>query len=425
VSVRDVGPRAGALKIPRSFWVFWTARTLSWAGTGISGVVLPVLVYDRTGSPVLTTLLAVAEAVPYLALGLLAGAVADRFRRRGLMVGCDIGCAALMGSIPVAWALGGLTTGLVLLAALGAATAFVFFDAASFGAVPALAGRERVVGAVSGLSAASSVTTMIAPAVAGGLLAVLAPAQAVIVDAASYLASAVLLASIRCPFELPGTAGRPRLAWADMLEGARFIWRQPLLRAMTLLAATPVSVTGGAGIGLIVIYAVRALGLARTDPRIGLLYSAGAAGSTVAALALPRVRRRLRAGRVMLAFLALDAASLAWVALAPGFAVALPALACWEFCYSMVTINGIAERQVLTPDRLQSRVNTTARMLGWGGYPFGALIGGGLADVLPVRVTLLVMCAPVAAAAAAGLRSPPRREPARAQTAQAEPSAPG
>jgi Transmembrane secretion effector len=414
VRVRDARPRAGALKIPRSFRVFWAARTLSWAGTGISGVVLPVLVYDRTGSPALTTLLAAAEAVPYLALGLLAGAVADRFPRRGLMVGCDLGCAALMGSIPLAWALGGLTTGLVLLAALGAATAFVFFDAASFGAVPALAGRERVVGAVSGLSAASAVTAMIAPAAAGGLLAVLAPAQAVIVDAASYLASAVLLVSIRRPFELPDAAGRPRLAWAGMLEGARFIWRQPLLRAMTLLAGTPVSVTGGAGAGLIVVYAVRALGLARTDARIGLLYSAGAAGSAAAALALPRVRRRLRAGRVMLAFLALDAASLAWVALAPGFAVALPALACWEFCYSMVTINGIAERQVLTPGRLQSRVNTTARMLAWGGYPFGALIGGGLADVLPVRVTLLVMCAPVAAAAVAGLGSPLRREPAAA-----------
>ena len=419
MSGRDAGPGAGALKIPRIFWVFWTARTLSWTGTGISGVVLPVLIYDRTGSPALTTLLAAAEAVPYLVLGLPAGAVADRFGRRWLMVGCDLGCAALMGSIPLAWALGGLSTGLVLLAALGAATAFVFFDAASFGAVPALAGREHVVSAVSGLSAASAVTSMIAPAVAGGLLAVLAPAQAVIVDAASYLVSAAALASIRRPFGRPDTAGRPRLAWSDMLEGARFLWRQPLLRAMTLLAGTPVSVTGGAGVGLIVIYAVRALGLARTDPRIGLLYSAGAAGSVAAALALPRARRWLRAGRLTLLFLSLDAATLAWVALAPGFAVALAALACWQFCYSMVTINGITLRQQLTPDRLQSRVNTTARMLGWGGYPFGALIGGGLAEVLPVRVTLLVMCAPAAAAAAAGLRSPLRRAPAPVPAAPA------
>jgi hypothetical protein len=101
-----------------------------------------------------------------------------------------------------------------------------------------------------------------------------------------------------------------------ILDGLRFLWRQPLLRAMTLLAGTPVSVAGGAGMGLIVVYAVRALGLARTDSRIGLLYSAAAAGGALAALALPRVRRVLPAGRLTLVFLALDAAALAWVALA-------------------------------------------------------------------------------------------------------------
>lgn len=115
-----------------------------------------------------------------------------------------------------------------------------------------------------------------------------------------------------------------------------------------------------------------------------------------------------------LIFLALDAAALAGVALAPGFPAALVTLACWLFCYSVVTINGIALRQELAPDRLQGRVNTTARMLGWGGYPFGALIGGVLADLLPTRVTLLVMCLPVATAALAALRSPLNREPAAA-----------
>jgi MFS family permease len=140
---------------------------------------------------------------------------------------------------------------------------------------------------------------------------------------------------------------------------------------------------------------------------------------------VPLVRRRVPAGRVMLAFLAGDAAALAGVALAPGFPAALATLACWMFCYSMVTINGIALRQELTPDRLQSRVNTTARMLGWGGYPLGALIGGGIAEVLPIRVTLLVMCAPVAAAALLGLRSPLRRQPSPPPVSGAMAQSPG
>lgn len=406
MSVPGAPARTHPFWINGSFAVFWMARSISWAGTGVSGVVLPVLVYDQTGSAELTSLIAAAEALPYLAFGLLAGALADRLPRRRLMVSCDLGCVALMAAVPVAWALGQLTITLVITVAFGSATAFVFFDAASFGAVPALAGRERVAGAVSGLSAASSVTAAVAPAVAGGLLAVMAPAQAVGADAASYLASAALLAWVRRPFEVPEPAGRREPG--GMAEGLRFLWRQPVLRAMTLLAVAPVSISGGAGAGLVVVFAVRALELARADPRIGLLYSAGAAGSALAAAALPRVRGRIAAGRVTLWFLALDAGTLAGVALAPGFAAALAALCCWQFCYSMVTINGITLRQELTPDGLQSRVNTTARMLGWGGYPLGALLGGELASVLPVRAALLLMCAPVAAAALLGLRSPLR-----------------
>jgi hypothetical protein len=100
-----------------------------------------------------------------------------------------------------------------------------------------------------------------------------------------------------------------------------------VLRAMTLLAGPPVSISGGAGVGLTVVYAVQALGLRQTDPRIGLLFASGPAGSTLAAVVLPRLRRKVGAGRLALAFLALDAAAPAWVALAPGFGVALAALA--------------------------------------------------------------------------------------------------
>ena len=80
------------------------------------------------------------------------------------MVGCDLGCAALMAAIPVAAAFGRLTIPLVVLVALGTASLFVWFDAASFGAVPTLAGPGRITAAVSGLSAAGAVTSLVAPA---------------------------------------------------------------------------------------------------------------------------------------------------------------------------------------------------------------------------------------------------------------------
>jgi hypothetical protein len=125
--------------------------------------------------------------------------------------------------------------------------------------------------------------------------------------------------------------------------------------------------------------------LARLDARIWLLYTAGAAGGLIAAVAVPRIRRRVPAGQMTLLFLGLNVVAVAGVALAPGFGFALVALAGYLFCYSMVTVNGIAYRQEVARDGLQSRVVAAGRMLGWGGYPLGALAGGALAEVLPAQ----------------------------------------
>ena len=85
----------------RAFVVFWSARTISFAGTGITMVVLPVLVYSMTRSPAWVAMVGLMEFVPYLAFGLLAGAVADRVNRKRIMVACDVTAAVLLVTVPV------------------------------------------------------------------------------------------------------------------------------------------------------------------------------------------------------------------------------------------------------------------------------------------------------------------------------------
>ena len=119
----------------RPFVVFWSARTISFAGTGITMVVLPVLVYGMTHSPAWVAALGLIEFVPYLSFGLLAGVVADRMNRKKIMVGCDVIAAFLLAAIPAAAALHLLGTAQVLIVALGIATVYVWFDA-HFGTLP-------------------------------------------------------------------------------------------------------------------------------------------------------------------------------------------------------------------------------------------------------------------------------------------------
>jgi predicted MFS family arabinose efflux permease len=382
----------------KAFTVFWSARTISFAGTGITMVVLPVLVYGMTGSPAWVASLGLIEFVPYLGLGLLAGALADRVNRKKIMVGCDVTAAFLLAAVPAAAALHLLGIAQILIVALGIATIYVWFDAANFGTLPALVARAELPVAASLITSSGQVAVLCAPTIGAALLTVMKPPYALGFDAASYLISALLLLSIRRPFARPQHEQRPLRIRADIGEGLRFLWGQPVIRTMTF-AVCCVCVGWGGTFGLLVVYAHRALHLARVDVRLGLLYSAGELGGLLAAAAVPVLIRRLAIGPLTATFLAANAASLAFLAVAPSYGWALLALFFDELTFLVVLTTGITLRQMLTPDHLQARVNTAGRMLAGSGLPIGAALGGFLAESLPIRVTFGLLTISVLAGA--------------------------
>jgi hypothetical protein len=134
----------------------------------------------------------------------------------------------------------------------------------------------------------------------------------------------------------------------------------------------------------------------------------------VASLALPVLNRRFAPGPITLVGLVLTFGFLVGVALAPTYLAGLVAVALWEACAELVIINGIALRQMVTPDHLQSRVNVAGRMIAWGGTPFGAAVGGVIAQVGGVRLAYLVMAGVLAALCVLGWWSP-LREPVLAE----------
>src|SRR6266568_7974710 len=221
------------LRRNQAFVVFWTARTVSFAGTGITVVVLPVLVYGMTRSPAWVASLSLIESVPYIGLGLLAGAVADRMNRKRIMVGCDVIAAFLLAAVPAAAALHLLGTAQVLIVALGIATVYVWFDAANFGTLPALVERSELPVAASLIGSSGQAAVLCAPTIGAALLTVMSPSYTLGFDAASYLTSALLLLSIRRPFARP-QYGQDRLRIrADIGEGLRFLRQQPVIRTLT------------------------------------------------------------------------------------------------------------------------------------------------------------------------------------------------
>jgi MFS family permease len=395
------------LRRDRHFVRYWAARTISLAGSATSLVLLPVLVYDRTRSAALTGALSAAQFGPYLLFGLTAGAVADRVDRRRVMVGAEVASALLLATVPLAAALGVLSTAHVLIVAFLVGCLYVWFDAANFGALPHLVGRSRLPEAVGAVGLSSTVADVAGPALAGILLAVVTPAVALLTNAGSFLLSAALLLAV--PLGLAGR--RPPDSTplrADVADGVRFLWDHALIRSMTLLAAG-LGLTTGTVLGLLVVYGTQGLGLAPRDPRISLLYTAVAVGGLLAALVAPRLARSAAAGRAMLAALAANLAGLLGLAAARSLPVALVLLVVVQAAYVGFTLITITVRQQLTPDGLSSRVNTTARMLAVGAQPLGALVGGLLVGAVGVRETMLVMAAGVLGSAVLGWLSPVRR----------------
>jgi MFS family permease len=409
-----------------SFVLFWSGRAVSLLGTAITSVVLPILVYQLTASAFLTALLTTGEALPYLLAGLFAGALADRIDRRKLMVGCDLFNTVALGSIPLAGALHVLTIPQLFLVAVLTAAAFVWFDAADFGALPTLVGRGRLVEASSAMAAISSVMGIAGPALGGVLTTTIGPVFSLSIDSVSYLCSAVSLLLI--PRALSALTSRslatsPRSRWriwGDIRDGLRFLWRQRLVRVLTLLSFG-LSFTGGAVNGLLVIYAVQGLGLSATDARIGWLFATSALGSFVASLLLAPLTKRLPTGWTALATLSLNLLFLLLLVWCPSPGLALAWFAGYGWSYTLTTTNGIALRQLVIPDQLQSRVNATARMIAWGGAPFGAAIGGILVQVTTIRVAYLIMAGGVALSVLVGWCSPLRAPTMARKLAQEAP----
>lgn len=392
---------------------YLAARTVAMAGNALTLVALPILVYRLTGSATLTALVTAVETAPYLVVGLPAGALVDRWNRRRVLVGCGTASGVAMLSVPLADMLGTLTFVHLLVVAATVSTLFVFADAATFGVVPQMVGRDRVASATSTLVTVGTTIGLAGPVVAGLLVTVTSPALVLGVDGIAYLAAAAVTARLRWEGSetVRGPSGR-RLR-AEVAEGLHYIWTTPVVRWLTILG-TGNSLAGGAVTGLLVVIGVEQLGLADDSPALGWLFAAGAVGTFAASLSLPRVQRRLGVGVITTTGYAAGLVVVLALSMTTSVVVALPLLVVLNFAATSLIVNGIVTRQVVTPDHLQARVGTTARLIAWGGSPLGAALAGVVAGAAgtewALRVAAVGLLVSLVGALLAGVPRFPRLE---------------
>ena len=372
-----------------AFWRLWTSSAVSNLADGVLKVALPLVAIRYTDSPALIAGLAFALSLPWLLFALPAGALADRLDRRQVMIWANVARGLLMAALAAAAIAGVGSIWLLYAVALLVGFSETLYDTSGQSILPLIVPRERLSRANGRLYAVELAANQFIGPPLGGVLVTAGVAAAFATPAGLWAVAVGLLLLLRGSFRVE-RAQRTTLR-ADIGEGLRFLWRNPVLRMLAVMVGVSNFATNAVW-AVLVLYAVgpgSAMGL--TDPGFGLLLTATAAGSLVGSFVAEWSERRLGRARTLnlsvftfAAFVGVPAVTADALVIGAVYFIGGLTIAVWN----VITVS---LRQRITPDRLLGRLNSAYRLVAWGTIPLGAAAGGLLSEWIGLRAMFAVM----------------------------------
>lgn len=371
----------------------WTGQTISLFGTQITSLAIPLTAVLTLGAtPAQMGLLRATHSAAALMVGLFAGVLVDRLRRRPILIGTDLGFVVLAGSIPLLAVFGLLRIEQLYLIQFLSGMLSIFSDIAHMAFLPSLVQREQLIEGNSKLQTTAAAASIAGPSLAGVLVQLLTAPIAIIVDAVSFLISALFMWSIRAPEPSPVEATERRSMWSEIGEGLRVVFGNPTLRplaeaiALHFLCASMIT-------AIFILYATRELAIAPAF--LGIIFAALGAGFLLGALLAGRAAKRYGLGLTLLGATLLTAFAAALIPLAAGSSLTI--ISTLVFAHFLMAlgiqthgINMVSLRQSMTPNRLQGRMNASFRFVNLCAMTAGALLAGALGEAIGLRATLVV-----------------------------------
>jgi MFS family permease len=380
----------GRLWRHRNFLLLWGGQTVSEMGSAVTQLALPLTaVVVLRASTFQVGLLTAAATLAFALIALPAGAIVDRHTKRWLMIWCDLARMLIIGSVPIAAALGALTLGQLYVVAVTAGVCTVFFDVSYQSYLPVLIPKEALVDGNGKLGATQSFAQVTGPGLGGGLVGLFGAARAMAADALSYAVSVASLLAIRVPEAPPPRDGRRKLR-AEVGEGLSFVLRHPILRKIVACTGTA-NLFGSMAAALEIIFMVRVLYVRPADT--GLLIAVASLGGVAGGVLSGRLSKRIGSARIIwFSMLVLSLPQLLVPLAEPGWRISALVAGLASFGFSAVVYNvaQVSYRQAICPPRLLGRMNAAVRWVVWGTLPLGGLLGGALGTWLGVRPTLWI-----------------------------------
>lgn len=379
----------------RDFRLLWAGESISKTGSAVTTFALPVVAVQTLGAS--TLMVAVLNAMiwlPWMLVGLQAGAWADRHTQRPLMIGCQLVSAVLIVTVPVLAGLDALTMWYVLVIAFAAGCSNVMFTASYNAYLPFLVEKNELLAANSRLMGSEQAANIAGPGIGGLITQISSAVVGLFVDALSFLLSAFCLWSIRArePSAGPddGLDGPRATFRADIRAAIRFVVGDPYLRIITANSAGTNLLVGGIQ-ALVVVFLIRSEGL--SPWAVGVTTIVISVGGLLGAVAAAKVSGWLGTARTLLILPVTDCFLLLFPLAGPGvlLVVALAGTLVWAAGVVVRNVTAGAFRQAYCPPGMRGRVAMTMRFITFGVWPIGSLLGGVLGTVFDIRTALFIL----------------------------------
>ncbi|WP_405501902.1 MFS transporter [Streptomyces niveus] len=378
------------------FRCLWAGQTASQFGAQAGQVTLPLLALVALNADAAQLgALRAAQQIPILLFSLFVGVWVDRWRSRNVMVLADLGRAVALAAVPVAFLLGVLGIPVLLVLAFLVGVLTVFFDVAYQAALVRLVNRVQLAQGNSALEGSRSAAQVGGPALGGALVSLLSAPVAVVTGAFFFAVSSLSIRRIRHREAIPtppyGGRSAPRMG-RQILEGLRFVARDPSLRAVGIASAL-FHFFFAALMTVYLLFLPRTLQLSGAG--VGLVLAAMGPGAVVGSVLAAGLPRRLGHGVVLVSSAVLAEGVMLFVpALHGSGGLTIAALMAINFLFGvfsqLVDVTVMAVRQSITPLPIQGRVVATLNFAGMGLTPLGSLLGGFLATGWGPRTSLLL-----------------------------------
>ncbi|MBA2682577.1 MAG: MFS transporter [Ktedonobacteraceae bacterium] len=369
----------------RNYLLLQSGQLVSFIGNQQQFLALPLLVLALTGSAFQAGLVIGLNAVATIVVNPIAGVLVDRWNRKTIMLFCDAGRTLVTLTIPLAYWLHMLTMPQIYLAVIIASVLGAIFSVANAASLPSVVTQEQLPLALS-QSQAAYTSIRVFGSLIGGALYSIGKVIPFLVNALSFGTSVLSLSFIRGNFQSSQEASRQPMFEA-INEGFSWLWRQPLLRFLTLVNGAD-NLRYGAGYLVILILAKD---LHASSSSIGAIFTGAAVGALLGNIASNWARKRFSFGKITITMLWLEALMFPLYAVAPNAVFMCFIAAAEELVGPIYTISLDTYRLTATPDSMRGRMSSTVQLVMQGSQSVGAILGGILIQGIGARWSALIL----------------------------------